>query len=168
MMDPAPFRWLEGRLLCLPGSALALGAFFLPTFGGPGGSGWQVMLVGLGLTKMEDSGGFLFFALLAAGYLLSVASLFLFALWMTFRSPNQTVLRWCSLLTCAALAIYGTTLGAVILLTLFLLVLIHFQAVFDFLFIMFHIGALLIPVSLTLVLLGIRWFRRAKFVSLSR
>ena len=160
-MEPAPSRWLAGRLSCLLGSALALGAFFLPTFGGPDGSGWQAMLIGLGFSGQERDVFVLTFALLAVGYLLGVASLLLLTLWITFRPPDRIILTCCFAITVAALSIYVGILGLVISITLFLLVLIHFRDAFSFLFIMFHIGALLIPVGLTLVLLGIRRLRRA-------
>jgi hypothetical protein len=123
MMEPAPSRWLAGRLLCLLGSALALGAFFLPAFGGPDGSGWQVMLIGLGFSGQERDVIWLPFALLAVGYLLGVASLLLLTLWITFRLPNRIVLTCCFAITVAALSIYVGILGLVISITLFLLVL---------------------------------------------
>jgi len=90
-----------------------------------------------------------------------VASLLLLTLWITFRPPDRIVLTCCFAITVAALSIYVGILGSVISITLFLLVLIHFHDAFSFLFIMFQIGALLIPVGLTLVLLGIRRLRRA-------
>jgi hypothetical protein len=126
MMEPAPSRWLAGRLLCLLGSALALGAFFLPAFGGPDGSGWQVMLIGLGFSGQERDVIWLPFALLAVGYLLGVANLLLLTLWITFRLPHRIVLTCCFAITVAALSIYVGILGLVISITLFLLVLIHF------------------------------------------